>query len=209
MNTSEKFSLPKGYQVKAPFVLGVDLDNTSGNYSQALAASAAEYFGVPVDSLPEPTDYSFVNSGWGFEDEAEFREVHGAAVDGGMFTHLEAFEGVSETLWALSDAGVSIHVITSRFVNKKKYSRVVIDTALWLDEENIPYRDISFVSDKTKVITDLLIDDSPSNIKVLRDLGRDVLVYDNAYNRGFDGPRAKNWNDVLRHVYEVETSREV
>ena len=40
------------------------------------------------------------------------------------------------------------------------------------------------------------IDDSPENIRVLREVGQHVVVFDQPYNRDFDGPRMTGWDDA-------------
>lgn len=180
--------------------LGLDLDGVTAHYYRYMRTYCAREFGVTPESLPEPLFYSFVESKWGFESEEHFRRVHGEAVEAGMYANLEVFDGASEALWRLSDAGYHIRVITSRFVNHMQHGKVVAQTAEWLDAKNIPYRDLVFTSHKTEIDAHLYIDDSPSNIKAFQEAGKDVLIFDAPYNRSLDGPRAYNWDDVVKWV---------
>lgn len=180
--------------------VGLDLDGVTAQYVQYLRKYVAKDFGVEEDSIPDPHSYSFYESGWGFESEEHFRAVHGRAVDEGMYAALEMYEGASEALWRLSDAGYHIRVITSRFVNHGQNATVVAQTAAWLDSNNIPYRDIVFTGHKTEIEADIYIDDSPSNIRAFEAAGKDVLIFDAPYNQSFVGPRAHNWDDVVKFI---------
>lgn len=180
--------------------VGLDLDGVTAHYYAYMRTYCAKEFGVLPESFPDPHSYSFVESGWGFDSEDHFRKVHGEAVQAGMYEALEMYEGASEALWRLSDAGYHIRVITSRFVNHGQNATVVAQTAAWLDKNNIPYRDIVFTSHKTEIEADFYIDDSPSNITKFREANKDVLIFDAPYNRNMGGPRADNWEDVVRWV---------
>lgn len=182
-------------------IIGLDLDEVSVGYMSGLRTAAAAALNVDPESLIEPFSYSLYESGW-FESEDQFREIHGQAVEDGLYAKLEMLEGASEALWDLSNAGFHIHVITSRFVNHGQNARVLADTANSLDRLRIPYRDISFIKDKRRVLADIYIDDSPSNIKLLREAGRHVLTFDTLYNRSITGPRAYNWTEAKAYIEE-------
>jgi 5'(3')-deoxyribonucleotidase len=205
--SADEFVLPEDWKVTGNLTLGLDLDQTSGSYENALWVKSAEHYNVDPENPLPMSDYSLVKSGWPYKDEEEYRKMHGLAVEQGLYKDIEAYDGASDALWTLSDRGVDIHVITSRFVNHRQNARVVIDTAHWLDANNIPYRELSFTSNKVGVFADIYIDDSPHNIESLTAAGRTVIIYDALYNRQFDGPRAHNWNDVLRLVHDIEVSR--
>lgn len=185
---------------KTAFRLGLDLDNVTLKYTDAIRRYTAEEFGVAPETLADPKFYSMFQSGWGFESEDHFRQVHAAAVLRGLYTQLEPMPGASEALWALSDSGVHIHIITSRFVVHGQHSRVIADTAQNLEDLNIPFRGITFEADKKQVNADLYIDDAPYNVEALRAAGKNVLVFDAPYNRHVDGPRANNWTEARDYV---------
>lgn len=180
-------------------LLGIDLDGVCVQYTEGLREFAAKELGVAPEVLLDPVSYSFHESGW-FESEEHFREVHGKAVDAGLYATLEEIPGASAALWKLNDLGFHLRVITSRFVNHGQHLRVVQDTVASLDRLNIPYRDISFARDKRDFACDLMIDDSPGNVESLRGIGRDVLVFEAPYNLHVPGPRARNWDEVVEYV---------
>lgn len=185
------------------FVLGVDLDGVVADYENGFRAFVAARKNIDPNLIPPATDWSLTKSGWPIADEAEFLKLHREAVaDGRMFANLNPITGASEALWALSDAGIRIRIVTHRLVVNFSHAPAVMDTVTFLDTWNIPYRDICFVRDKAVVGTDLLIDDAPHNIIALRQArGEDAaMIFDQPYNRNLPGLRALNWGDVVAEV---------
>jgi 5'(3')-deoxyribonucleotidase len=113
-----------------------------------------------------------------------------------MFRTMPAIEGASEALWRLSDAGVWIRLITHRLYANWGHAVAVADTVAWLDEHAIPYRDLCFLGQKPHVEADAYVDDAPHNVDSLRSTGSPVVVFDQPYNQGLDGPRARSWHEV-------------
>jgi 5'(3')-deoxyribonucleotidase len=177
------------------FVLGVDLDGVCADYESALRTSVAMRRGVDPASLPtQATTGHFAE--WGLSAEG-FREAHRTAVtEDRIFRTMQPYPGVAEVLWRLSDAGVWIRVITHRLLFNGLHEASAADTAVWLDQHDIPYRDLCFIGDKAMVGADVYLDDSPHNILALRDAGRTAVVFDQRYNRHLDGPRVHSWAEV-------------
>ena len=179
--------------------IGLDLDGVVLHYEDALRQYTAKKKGINPSAIKPANDYSFAKSGW-FDTEEEFKATHAEAVEKGLYRTLKPFEGASEKLWKLSDAGAIITVITSRFVVNGQHAKVISQTAANLEKNKIPFRSIVFDSEKNHHMADIYIDDSPSNIKRLRAEGRHVLVFDALYNRSEKGPRAKNWDEVYPYI---------
>jgi 5'-nucleotidase len=191
-------------------IIGVDIDNTAGDYTGGFTDDIAVQLGVDdliahAEAYGPPVDYAMSN--WpGFP--AAFTALHTQAVQNGLYRTMKAYPGVSETLWKLSDEGHHLRIITSRFVTNGQNSKVVRDTGIWLDDNNIPYRDIMFTSTKVDIFADVYIDDSPHNIEVLRAAGREVIIYDAPYNQGIPGRRAYNWDEVYAHIQDLMLQEE-
>lgn len=193
------------------FVIGVDLDGVVADYESKLREIAAGIMGLGQNKFPVASHWSLLESGWPFEDEAHFLEIHKEAVSAhGLFRRLSPIAGASDALWRMSDAGVRIRIITHRLVVNFAHSATVSDTVNWLDDKRIPYRDICFVRDKAEVGADLYIDDSPANIVALRLAAGDeaAMVFDQLYNRHVPGLRARAWDDILSKVAQ-ETGLEL
>ena len=185
----------------AGLVLGVDLDGVCADYESALRASVAARRGVATSSLP-PQETTGHFAEWDLSSDG-FREAHRVAVtEDRIFRTMDPYPGVAEVLWRLSDAGVWIRIITHRLLFNGLHEASAADTAVWLDQHDIPYRDLCFIGDKATVGADLYIDDSPHNIEALRGAGRTAIVFDQRYNRHLDGPRVASWYEVEPLVLE-------
>lgn len=182
-----------------PLVLGVDLDGVCGDYEAALREAVATRRGLdPADLPPQTTMDAYSEWGLSFEEFQEFHRL--AVVEDRMFRHMAPLPGVSEALWRLSDLGVWIRIITARLLFNGIHEASAADTAVWLDANNIPYRDLCFINTKPDVGADLYVDDSPGNVVALREAGRATIVFDQPYNRHLPGPRATTWHDVVSYV---------
>jgi len=181
-------------QADEPFIFGVDLDGVCADYTRAFRGFVAEHKGVDPESLTLDRSWGFDE--WGISHD-EFERLHRAAVtDGRILKSLEPIEGVADSLWRLSDAGVWIRIVTHRLYVNWGHAAAAGDTVEWLDQVRIPYRDLCFVGAKADVGADAYIDDGPHNVVALREAGRQVIVFDQPYNRNLPGPRANSWADV-------------
>lgn len=183
------------------YVLGVDLDNVTANYTKGLRDYMMSR-GYSATDMPEPTRYSFVEAGWPFSDTSDYLNHHIDFVTAGGFLSLEEMPGASETIRALVHEGVRIRIITHRLLRNQTYAQSISDTARWLDNprHKIQFHDFCAISEKSAVGVNMLIDDAPSNIEAVRKSGGNVLIFDQLYNRHLDAPRAHNWGEVFDAV---------
>ena len=189
------------------FVLGVDLDGVCADYEGAFrTAYAARNDRDPAELPPQTVLDAF--SEWGLTRRGFADEHRRAVLDDRIFRTMEPIEGVSEALWELSDRGVWIRIITHRLIFNGAHEVAAADTAAWLDEHDIPYRDLCFIGDKPHVGAELYVDDAPGNIVGLRAAGRAAVVFDQPYNRHLAGPRARSWSEVLALVTGVLDGRD-
>jgi 5'-nucleotidase len=185
------------------FVLGVDLDGVCADYTKGFRNFCAERLNRDPATLPLERSWDFRE--WGFDD-AQFEEMHSAAItEGRLLANLEVIEGAAESLWRLSDAGVWIRIVTHRLYVNWGHGAAAGDTVEWLDRARIPYRDLCFLGAKSDVGADAYIDDGPHNIESLRAAGRTAIVFEQPYNRGLGGLRARNWAEVEELVYDLLT----
>ena len=180
--------------VTSRFVLGVDLDGVVADYTVGFREVVAADRGVDPESLSLERGWDFEE--WGFEP-GDFERYHRQAVnEQRILANLPVVDGAADALWRLSDAGIWLRVITHRLYVNWGHAVAVADTVTWLDENQIPYRDICFLGDKPEVEADTYIDDAPHNISALRAAGNDVIVFDQPYNRDAAHPRAHSWPEV-------------
>jgi len=186
------------------FVLGVDLDGVCGDHATAFRNAVAAERGIDPSELPPQQTWNFTE--WGL-DRSAFEDLHRRAVlDHRMFRSMPMIPGCAETLWRLSDAGVSIRIITHRLYTNWGHSIAVRDTVEWLDSNSIPYRDLCFMGEKTDVAADAYIDDAPHNVDALRTVGAQVLVFSQPYNSEVPGPRAATWSEAEQWVLDEITA---
>lgn len=189
------------------FVLGVDLDGVVSDFVRDVRPHAAEWFGVPVESLTDKPDYNF--SQWGNGMPGAYPKLHWFAVtQRGLFANSKPMFGAPQVLRSLSDRGVHVRIITARICISGHHAEIVKQTVDWLDKHGIPYWDICFVKDKNAVAADLYIDDSPSNIAKLRAAGKKVLVFKTSVNAGVEGPGADSWAEIEQLVLEEKFRHE-
>lgn len=167
----------------------------------AFRAIVADELGVDPEDLPLQRSWGF--NEWGLGD-GDFERLHRIAVlQRRMFRDMPVVAGAPEALWRLSDAGIWIRIITHRLYVNWGHAIAIADTAEWLDQQRLPYRDICFLGAKPEVEADLYIDDAPHNIEALRAHGNEVIAFAQPYNEGVAEPRAESWAEVEEIVIEA------
>lgn len=188
----------------SPFVFGVDLDGVVADYTVGFRDVVAEERGIDPEMLPLDRQWDFHEWGFGPDDFDHFHRI--AVTQRRILATLPMVEGAADALWRLSDAGVWIRVITHRLYTNWSHAAAISDTVTWLDDHQIPYRDICFLGAKPEVEADCYVDDAPHNIEALRAAGNRVIIFDQPYNRGLADPRAADWREVETLVHEMVTA---
>lgn len=139
----------------------------------------------------------------------DFLRWHGHAVESGMYRHMPVMPGAVEGLQRLHADGVSIRVTTHRLLIDGQDDMVKHDTQEWLAAHNIPYDHIEYTGDKHLHAATVHIDDAPDMVNKLREHGQQVVVFDQPYNRGLGGTRARDWGEapaaIMSHIPDSET----
>lgn len=190
---------PAGKAVR--FVLGVDLDGVVADFYGGLRGIAAEYLGVPIETLPEKVRYGLPE--WKLKRVGGYEALHRFAVtQRDLFKQLEPLTGAPAVLRRLSAKNIRVRIITHRLYIKFFHLEAVRQTTEWLDHHGIPYWDLCFMKDKAAVGADLYIEDAPGNVQALRTNGHPTIVFTNSTNLGLLGPRADSWDEVERLVLQ-------
>lgn len=177
------------------FVLGVDLDGVVADFYSGIRPIAAEWLGVPIESLTPTPGYGLTE--WHLDSMGTYEDLHRFAVtQRNLFRNLQPVPGATAALRRLSQAGVRIRIITHRLYLKYFHEEAVQQTVAWLEHHGVPYWDLCFMKDKGAVGADLYVEDSPDNVLALRATGCEVIVFDNSTNRGMAEPRARTWGEV-------------
>jgi len=187
------------------FVLAVDLDGVCAAYTPSLRPFMAEMGRDDAFTLPEPETFNLVDAGW-FTDYEHYLTTHRYVVERSFYRTMAEIPGMSDALWLLSDQEIHIRIVTHRFLAHGDQDRAAVDTIAWLQRKRpdgrvrVPYRDLCFLGAKADASANLHLDDAPYQIESLRAAGEKVLVFDQVYNRELDGPRARDWDEVVTHV---------
>jgi 5'(3')-deoxyribonucleotidase len=191
------------------FVLAVDLDGVCADYLTSLRPYMAALGRRDAFDLPQPDSWDLVSAGW-FDTAEDYVRTHRFAVERAFFRTMEEIPGMSDALWALSDAEVHIRIVTHRFLAHGDQDRAAGDTIAWLQARRtdgrvrVPHRDLCFLGAKADASADLHLDDAPHQIETLRASGQEVLVFDQPYNRHLASPRAEGWVAVVDHVLAAQ-----
>jgi 5'(3')-deoxyribonucleotidase len=184
------------------FVLGVDLDGVVADFYGGIRPVAAEWLGVPIESLTPTPSYGLGE--WNLASMGTYEDLHRFAVtQRNLFRNLEPMPGAAAALRRLSQAGVRIRIITHRLYLKYFHEEAVQQTVAWLEHHGVPYWDLCFMKDKGAVGADLYVEDSPENVRALRAGGHETIVFENSTNRELAEPRAGTWGGVERAVAEA------
>ncbi len=183
------------------FVLGVDLDGVVADFYAGLRPIAAEWLGVPADSLVPNPSYGLEE--WNLSVVGTYDDLHRFAVtQRDLFRNLTPMSGAPAALRRLSQQQIRIRIITHRLYIKHFHQQAVEQTVAWLDHYAIPYWDLCFMKDKAAVGADLYIEDSPTNIEALRAEDHPTIVLSNSTNLHLAAPRATSWIEAERLVVE-------
>lgn len=183
-------------------IIGVDLDGVTAKYHNGLRLFIAQNEGITYEEalVLYPKDPDTYNLHAWINFPHAFVDSHANAVEQGLYTALRMIEGANDTLWKLSDEGHHIRIITSRFVKNRQHHTVITQTSQWLEDHDIPFKDLMFVANKTDVYADVYIDDAPYNLEAFQQAGKDYIIFDTSYNQEIEGVRAKDWEEVYSHI---------
>ena len=93
------------------FVLGVDLDGVVADFYGRLRVIAAEFLGVPLNTLPEKVSYGLPE--WNLDRAGGYEALHRFAVtQRNLFRELVPLPGGPAVLRRLSARDVRIRIIT-------------------------------------------------------------------------------------------------
>lgn len=185
----------------ARFVLGVDLDGVCADFYGGLRPIAAEWVGKPVSQLREDVTYGLPE--WDLDPFGGYGELHRFAItERQFFKNVPPMPGCPAALRRLSAQDIRIRIVTHRLFIKHFHEEAVLQTVAWLDRHGIPYWDLCFMKDKAAVGANLYLEDSPDNVRALRQAGLHTLVFTNSTNLDVEPPRADSWDEVVEYVLQ-------
>lgn len=147
-------------------VIIVDLDNVVYDWTGAMARWLADNgaLGMSVGTALALYSQWAVWDDWNIP-KGEFIRWWRLGVEAEkIYAQGPLISGARDALWRLSDAEWDIHIATSRLTKFGLHDQIVSNTAQWLRNENIPYRQLSFTDKKTSIIADAIVDDRLDNM---------------------------------------------
>lgn len=135
------------------------------------------------EDLPDPTSWEFSEQ-WGVSHEELWAKAN-FAIGMRLFLRADPYPGAAEALQELKTLGHTIHLATARFGGPTGLLHQ--DTAIWLEDNCIPFDSLSFTSDKTIINADYAIDDRVKNYKELEQQAVVVFLLDRPWNQDKDG----------------------
>lgn len=185
-----------------PVRVGLDIDNTSGDFTDGLRQHVLRVTGRDPQLYPDPEHYSLVDSNW-FSSKEEFLSHFQESERQGIYRRMRAFDGLKKNVQRLIADGAEIHIVTAR--NQAWEA----DTRDWLRRTGIPFHSITFTDSKEKLDhVDVYLDDADYQLEKLEKHGKKVVAFDQLYNRHLSHmPRVKHWDDVPAMIKKVAATR--
>lgn len=187
--------------------LGLDLDGTTVDFNEQFRGYLARKYGLTHEEswerYPEPSRYSFVESGWFLTLDDFLRDFHEAEEDG-MYRRMSLFEGAGEVIKEIAARGVNIHVVTARNVAWKDdttASLVAHGLQEFISSQNHTEAKETMIR---PLGVDVFLDDSDKQITTLRSHGSAVIAFDNPTNRHVDADaRVTRWQELPEALTSV------
>lgn len=195
--------------------LNLDLDSTVFDYLAAMRAFLVERHDVDPDDLVTPTHWD-LNVLWRLDRFGGFDRLHAEAIEDGLLATMPLIdEDVVDELWALSEAGVRIRVLTARLFLPGLHERTLRDTVVALegrglgpdgsDRDPVPYWAFAVETKKHEIAATALLDDSLGQLTRVRDLAPATLpiAFDQPWNQSWTGARLHGWTDGAQRLIEM------
>lgn len=174
--------------------VALDLDNVVVDFHTRWTTMYRTWFGQDATHQDE---WDGIVTGTHFEDEAEFFTWFDRTYG---WDDLPWIEGAPGGIDNLLSSGHAIVFVTARHTHEARMA-----TTRWLRESPWPDIPLRFSNSKFEVPAGLWIDDSPQVIEGLERAGKDVIVFDQPWNRHLeDFVRADSWAEVLEWVELTE-----
>lgn len=164
--------------------IGVDLDGVGYVFEKAYVdflVYSGIYNNYKIPESQEMCCWAFHDC-WGISRD-EFIQHLEDAVSAGIMYSGGQYDGFSESINRLKDAGHTIHIATAR---RLEYATATIH---WLAQHDVRYDTLDFVRDKTSVQTDIFVEDNTDNYDALEAAGVTSYLIDRTWNQAVDSRR--------------------
>lgn len=193
--------------------IGLDVDNTSGGFTEGLRAFMVAKSPVKIpkekwkEKFPDLSTYDYHggDKGW-FTDRKDFEKYFFQAEEDGIYLKMPMYENVSKTLTELRNYGFNIKVITAR--------RAIFNnhTTEWFKMHDAGKFKIFNPGHAKHTIKDIdvYLEDSPTVIETLISAEKNVLIMSQDYNEKDFGEgnydRTKGWQEnIVDKIFNLIT----
>ena len=179
----------------------VDLDNVVYDWVHAMSVWLLSNNAVDYETTNEMnTDYTKWKAweSWGMTQGEFFRWWRLGIEAEVIYAQGRLITGARDALWVLSDAEWDIHIATSRLTKFGLHGQIALNTVNWLHNANLPYRQLSLVSDKTVIRADAIVDDRAENM--LHGIHKKTFLFPANHNAGrvvTSDDQLEAWNNIL------------
>ena len=187
-----------------PTVL-IDLDHVVYDFVQEMAFWLADN-GV----LANPIKAAYQSKGWKVWEEwgmseGEFMRWWRLGVEAGwVYAEGTPIPGARDALWKLSDANWDIHIATMRLNKFGLHHAIIGNTIDWLKTHNIPYRQLSFMSNKKDLRANAIVDDVADNMDgAVMGVHNRTFLFPANHNQTHqvgDAERRKAWENIVEEL---------
>jgi len=170
-------------------VIALDIDGTLADYHSHFLSFAANWIGK---SMPHPME---INPGkrlseWMGVEHSVYQECKLAFRQGGLKRFMPAYDGVGALTQGIQQAGAQVWICTTR--PYLRLDNIDPDTREWLRRNNVLYDAVLFGEDKYAELDRqagervmAVFDDLPEQCTAASELGFEVWVRDQPYNRHY------------------------
>lgn len=173
--------------------LAIDIDSTLHPYWDQLSEIAKRRYGV---DLPYDTQYT-----WAIDQlqPEELKAIVDETHSPGNVLAAEPYPGAVEAITRWHAQGHFIHITSHRATHAHPH------TAEWLDAIGLPHDDLYCSFDKisrcVELQIDVLIDDSPDNLRRAAEVGITAATLEHPWNRDLPGViRAPDWPTLAQRL---------
>ncbi len=174
----------------------VDLDNVVYDFIYGLASfitsGRADSASPNIDAMMRRYKTWGIHEDWGMP-WGELKRFWRLGIEAGeIYAKGPLIPGARRALWQLSDAEWDIHIVSNRLTDFGLHDTIAISTATWLRDNNIPYRQLSLVNNKHRIMGDAIIDDVTDNMN------------EASHGKRFLFPANHNTGDMVNSAEQIE-----
>lgn len=158
--------------------IGVDLDGVLYDWGAAMRAYIHEEIGYPLEKMADPSQWNTWEA-WGIDKPSFFRFFREGVERGRVWRHGDLEPDVLPTLYRLKNAGDTVHIVTYR---NHMGATGMANTALWLEEQQVPFDTLTFGADKCCVPVDIFIEDNVENYWAIERSGAVPVLFTRPWN---------------------------